>query len=235
MHEGHRQRLLGRLNSGDNLYEHELLEILLFNAYPRRDVNPIAHALLDRFACIKEVLSADTEELCMVDGVGESVALYLKCIGRCLQASNNCDSFAIIKSTAQFKEFITPRFRGKVVEELEIYLLDKAGRVKRIAHYTSCDSQRVTVTPEEVLKLISVHKPYGIFVAHNHVNCGSRPSVADDELTKQIQIICSLNNTCFYDHCIYADGDDIYSYFVTDRTDGIKENYNINYLIKNGK
>ena len=49
MHEGHRQRLWEKLKQGDNLFEHELLEILLFNAYPRNNVNPVAHALLQRF------------------------------------------------------------------------------------------------------------------------------------------------------------------------------------------
>ena len=52
MHEGHRRRLMEKLRRGDNLFEHELLEILLFNAYPRANVNPVAHALLQRFATL---------------------------------------------------------------------------------------------------------------------------------------------------------------------------------------
>lgn len=31
MHEGHRSRMYEKLKRGDSLYEHELLEILLFN------------------------------------------------------------------------------------------------------------------------------------------------------------------------------------------------------------
>jgi DNA repair protein RadC len=232
MHEGHRQRLLGRLREGDNLYEHELLEILLFNAYPRKDVSPVAHALLERFASLKEVLDADVKELCTVDGIGENVALYLKCVGRCVQTSNNCDCFALLKNTQQLIEFMSPRFRGKKAEELEIYLLDRAGRVKRIAHYTTNDEISVTVKRSEILTLLTISKPYGIFVAHNHVNCATTPSKDDDALTKELQIMCSLNDIVFLDHCIYSDTDTAYSYFFNDRIIKIRKDYSIDNLIR---
>ena len=61
MHEGHRQRLYEKLKNGDNLFEHEILEMLLFNAYPRKNTNPIAHELLNRFPSISEVLLGPTE------------------------------------------------------------------------------------------------------------------------------------------------------------------------------
>lgn len=233
MHEGHRQRLLSKLSAGENLYEHELLEILLFNAYPRKNVNPVAHALLTRFASIKAVLSADTEELMQVEGVGENVALYLKCIGRCLEKSNGCESFAVVKNVEQFKQFITSRFKGMATEFLEFYLLDKTGRVKRICRYTSGDTRKVEIEPDEILKIISVSKPYGLFVAHNHVTSPAQPSDSDDALTKQIQLICSMTNTAFYDHCIYTDSFGIFSYFSAGRIDKIKNDFNLNAIIRN--
>lgn len=231
MHEGHRQRLLGKLKNGDNLYEHELLEILLFNAYPRKDVNPIAHELLNRFASIKEICSADIDEICTVNGVGVNTALYLKCIGRCMELRNDCESFAVIKNTAEFKVFITSRFQGKGSEVLELYLLDKNGRVKRICSFTSNDVERVDVNPDEIIKLISVHRPYGLYMAHNHVDYVSNPSPADDRITKQVQIICRLNNVKLFDHCIYSSPTDIYSYFVSGKIDAIKAETDIEKLL----
>ena len=58
-HAGHRQRLYERLNSDGFLHDHELLEMLLFNAFPRKNTNPIAHALLDAFGSLKGVLEAE--------------------------------------------------------------------------------------------------------------------------------------------------------------------------------
>lgn len=47
-HAGHRKRLRRRFIRGgaDGFYNHELLELLLFYAYKRTDVNPAAHKLI---------------------------------------------------------------------------------------------------------------------------------------------------------------------------------------------
>ncbi len=224
MHEGHRKRLWEKLKNGDNLFEHELLEILLFNAYPRVNVNPIAHALLQRFASINEVINASVEELTLVEGVGENVALYLKCIGECMRLKNDCESFAVIKNNAQFIQFATSRLRGKLYEVLEFYFVDKSGMVRRVCTFTDNDPLRVDVRPEEVVKLISVYRPHGVYMAHNHIDCPSQPSSADDDMTKKVQLICSLNNVRLYDHCILGP-DGMFSYFMSNRLDKIAYEY----------
>ena len=222
MHEGHRKRLWEKLKGGDNLFEHEILEILLFNAYPRKNVNPIAHALLARFPSINEVLHADVDELCTVEGVGENVALYLRCIGKCLDLGNRCEGFSVIRNIAQFKDFVCARLKGNSTEVLEFYLMDKNGKVRRIFSFGDGDAGKVEVRPDEITKIISVNKPYGVYMAHNHVGCSSLPSPADDDITAKVMLICSLNNVRFYDHCIYSDVDGVFSYFLTDRLDEIK-------------
>lgn len=231
MHEGHRKRLREKLANGDNLYEHELLEILLFNAYPRVNVNPVAHNLLERFAGVKEVLSASVDELCAVSGVGPSVALYLKCVGECLALCNDCESFALIRNTSDLKTFLSARFRGKSYELLEFYFLDKNGRVRRICSYTNHDADRVDVQTDEVLKLLAVYKPYGVYIAHNHVNSPAVPSAADDAFTKRIQLACSISNVRLYDHCIYVDDNEVFSYFMTNRLDKIVKEFSVGNLI----
>ena len=53
------------------------LELLLFYAIPRRDTNPIAHRLLDRFGSLSAVLEAEPALLTEVDGISEhSCLLY---------------------------------------------------------------------------------------------------------------------------------------------------------------
>ncbi len=59
MHEGHRERMWDRLYfHGDSMSDHELLETLLFFVIPRRNTNPIAHELLDRFGSLEALFSA---------------------------------------------------------------------------------------------------------------------------------------------------------------------------------
>ena len=78
-HAGHRKRLIEKLEKG-MLHEHEVLEALLFNAVPRKNTNDLAHRLLAEFGSVPAVLEAPISLLKKVDGVGESVAAYIKCV-----------------------------------------------------------------------------------------------------------------------------------------------------------
>ena len=79
IHSGHRERLKERfLKEGlDNFTEVQTLELLLFYAIARRDTNPVAHRLLDRFGSLSRVLEASTEDLKKVPGVSDHTAALL--------------------------------------------------------------------------------------------------------------------------------------------------------------
>ena len=76
MHEGHRDRVKRRFRQEglDSFSDIQALELLLFYVIPRVDTNPIAHALLDHFGSLSQVLEASPEELMKVPGVGENAA-----------------------------------------------------------------------------------------------------------------------------------------------------------------
>ena len=80
--EGHRQRLRTRLlTSGpDSVADHEMLELVLFLAVPRRDTKPIARSLLARFGSFAQVIAAPLHELVAVNGMGEAAAASLKTV-----------------------------------------------------------------------------------------------------------------------------------------------------------
>ena len=71
-------RMYEKLKNDDGLHDHEILEILLFNAFPRKNTNPVAHSLLQMFGSLSGVFAADIEQLMSVDGVGESPFLFRK-------------------------------------------------------------------------------------------------------------------------------------------------------------
>ncbi len=83
LHKDHRQRMRARFKKNGifALEDHEILEMLLFSALPRRNTNPIAHDLLDRFGSIHGVLSATKNELCSVNGIGDTSAEKLMFLG----------------------------------------------------------------------------------------------------------------------------------------------------------
>ena len=54
VHDGHRKSVKKKFieNGLDVFSPHEALELYLFYAIPRKDTNPLAHKLLDRFVTI---------------------------------------------------------------------------------------------------------------------------------------------------------------------------------------
>jgi DNA repair protein RadC len=91
-HLGHRQRLRERFLAGGAgaLADYELLELLLFYAFPRQDTKPIAKALLRRFGgfagvfgCRAQKLhprrfSGETGHSCCGDSVREDPAKFAR-------------------------------------------------------------------------------------------------------------------------------------------------------------
>src|SRR5215212_10446107 len=81
MESSARDRLRARfMETGGELPDYELLELLLFRSIPRRDVKPIAKLLLKRFGTFGEVLAAPANLLTEVEGVGHGVVTDLKLV-----------------------------------------------------------------------------------------------------------------------------------------------------------
>ena len=94
VHSGHRQRMKTRFLTGglDSFRDHEVFELILFYAIPRRDVNELSHRLIERFGSLKGVFDADFDDLCSVDGIGENVATLIKLIAATLRRYALVDS-----------------------------------------------------------------------------------------------------------------------------------------------
>ena len=89
-HGGHRARMRSRyFETGLTGFQpHEVLELILFSTIPKKDVNPLAHALLEKFGTVDEVLSAPDEELLAVPGVGQRTCDLLHAL------SDTCDYYS---------------------------------------------------------------------------------------------------------------------------------------------
>ena len=223
MHEGHRQRMYEKLENGDSLFDHELLEILLFSACPRVNTNPIAHALLDRFVTISGVFNASIEQLKEVNGVGDNVARFIKITGLCASRAAANSNLPTLKNMSDCKRFIDLRLKDKTEEYVELYFVTKGGKVERIFNYTSSEKTRAVVDTDAIAGNITKFRPYGLIIAHNHVDCDENPSEYDDNFTRVVQFICNMNGTKLLDHLIYCNRELFYSYKDSGRLDKVKD------------
>lgn len=77
--DGHRARMRAAYlqGGGDAMPDHQLLELLLSISIPRKDVKPIAYALINRFGSLEQVFAAGAADLQQVPGVGEQTAVQI--------------------------------------------------------------------------------------------------------------------------------------------------------------
>lgn len=232
MHEGHRQRMLQRLEENeDSLQDHELMEILLFNAIPRKNTNEIAHALLTAFGSPGGVLRASVSDLKTVAGIGSETAAYLRCIGiLCKYTNFNKESFPKGLSLSAMEPFLVERYAGLKTETLEIYCVDRNKQIVQCQRFTDFLETEASADMDKINKLFSSQSIHGILIAHNHPTESAVPSEKDDRFTMQLLLYCSLNRVHLFDHLIVG-RDGVYSYFKQRRLDDFRERCNVQSII----
>ena len=232
MHEGHRQRMLERLESAEgSLQEHELLEILLFNAIPRKNTNELAHRLLSAFGSLRAVLGAEMAELKAVPGVGESTAAYLRIIGIFYaRAQLKEPELPSAFSFAAFHPFLIERFEGAREEYVELYSLDGKDCVKNVRRFSSEKSFQAAVDPKEISRFLVEAKPAAMVAVHNHITGPATPSREDDDFTAQLEILCSMHNVSLRDHIICSP-EGVYSYFLSGKLNELSARYSIGNVL----
>lgn len=220
MAKQYRQEYLKKLGRDGNIYGGEVLSILLGNAFGGEDMSAVSAELLERFPSVRAIIEADMREIMTVDGVTEQMALYFKTLDRVLKQMKTEKPF--IKSTQQCMDLAFERLCGKDNEYLEIYLVNKSGKVVEIKRCTSGSSDEVRIAAAEVLSVIVSSDAYGLYCAHNHVNAAAAPSEDDDKSTTIFLQTCAMCRIVFFDHCIVSSNGERFSYRASGRLDMLK-------------
>lgn len=213
VHNGHRERMFAKfLEDSGNFYDHEILEILLYSALPRKDTNPLAHALLRRFGSLKNVLSADAQSLMTVDGVGEKVAAYLRFQGELHRRLQFIEPEKVsIGNYREARNYVRKKLAGCGTEQLLFVYLDAAGTVLNASAETDGDVSSVKAGLMDMVRSAAALRASGILVAHNHPSGCARPSDEDVSATKDLLYLCRLSGIRLFDHLIVS-SEECYSF-----------------------
>lgn len=214
IHAGHRARMRRRfLNHGlDSFDDHTVLEFLLFYAQPRKDTNPMAHELLNRFGSLEAVFEATEEELCQINGLGENALVLLKLIPqisrRYMMEKYTNDN--ILDTSEHAGAYFIPRFMYERTEVVYIACLDAKKRVicckemgRGVVNYAEVSIRRIVETALG-------NNAAGVIIAHNHTSGIAIPSDEDELSTNQIKRALRLVGIELIDHIIVG-GDDFVS------------------------
>ena len=231
MHEGHRKRMLEKfLKFGaDALSDHELLELILYFAIPRRDTNPIAHNLIDNFGSYNAVLNAEYEDLKAIPGVGERSAMLLKLFQQASKRYYTPTTENIRFTTSlDASRYLISHFFGEAYEKFYVLCLDMKYRLVHMELISEGNHEQIVVYPRKIASVVLRHNASRVILSHNHPTGEPTPSLKDIETTKAITQVLNTLDTELVDHIIVS-GNQYYSF--RDRLVHKNEDDSLNYLV----
>lgn len=211
IHGGHRQRMKDRfMDHGlDNFSDHNVLELLLFFAMPRRDVNPLAHKLINHFGSLAAVFDANREELMKIDGIGDNTATLIMLIPsisrRYMMSRTSFDN--MLHTTSDLGNYLLPRFIGLREEVVYLICLDSKNKAISCTLVSKGSVNAAHVSTRSILETALNHNASSVVLSHNHISGIAVPSAEDIVTTKQLFSILSAAGIYFRDHIIVADND----------------------------
>ncbi len=186
-HKDHRARLRGRFLASGLLdfAPHNVLELVLFYSIPRRDTNPIAHALLDAFGSVTSVLTAERSRLLEVSGIGDGTVRLLAALRDILAVADEGNTRRQRTSSAgALGSLFCHLLSGLEGEATAVVFLDNALGVigHRLLPGVSPHAPRFSfaAVSEESIRLRAAH----CAIAHLHADGLALPVTADLDMAR---------------------------------------------------
>ena len=212
IHEGHRQRLKRQflLNGLDGFTDVQMLELLLFYVIPRRDTNPIAHALIDRFGSLSNVMDAPLAKLIRDGKLTENAATFLKLVkaaGRCYESDKSRQK-KILSSIPECGDYLKAFFVNRKNEV--VYLLSLDAKLK-VLHCRQVGEGSVNYASIPIRRVVEMALEDGastVVLAHNHPSGLAIPSGEDIQATRRLAAALYAVEITLADHFVVADDED---------------------------
>jgi len=212
---GHRERLRQKLKERGlkAFLPHEVLELLLTYAIPRKDTKPIAWALLKKFGSLNGVLDAEPETLCEVEGMGPGAVLFLQLVRGIVKdySLGHLKKSCVIKSPQQVIDYCKASLANKPEECLELIYLSVRNTVIGTEIVATGLIDRVSVSARKIVECALQAKACAVILVHNHPSGDATPSREDIQLTQETIRAATLFNIRIHDHIIIGKGGTHYS------------------------
>lgn len=208
-HGGHRQRMRERYAKQglDGFAPHEVLELLLFYAIPQKNVNPLAHKLIDRFGSLYGVLNASPKQLQQVEGIGEYAATFLPLLQDAVrQAMRMRENGSAKLSTRQAAvDYCIRLLHGEKRELFYAICLNGQMEVLGDVLIAKGSLSDVPAYPRIVMDAVLTHNAHAVLLCHNHPSGSVTPSAQDLEATRILSGLLSEIEVILVDHLIVAE------------------------------
>jgi DNA repair protein RadC len=192
------------LKSGFNGFEPEqIIEMLLFYAYPRKDTKAQARVLLERFGNLEGVFNANAGELASVPGIGDGAAVLLGMIRECAAICFSSRSERVTyNDTGKLKELFSPCFVGLKREKLFFACFDDD---LRLICNNALPAGAAFANEKNVKKMVEIaikSNAAATALAHNRPNGLAAASADDIQSTRIVSNVLKSMGIRLLDHII---------------------------------
>lgn len=205
-YHGHRERLRERFRDAgaDALSDYELLELVLFRALPRRDVKPLAKALIARFGSFAETMHAPEARLREVSGLGEAAITEIKLVAAAAArvTKGQVKSRTVLSSWSAVIDYCRTTMAFADKEQFRILFLDKRNQLIADELQQVGTVDHTPVYPREIVKRALELSATAVIMVHNHPSGDPTPSQADIQMTRTIMAIAEPLGVAVHDHII---------------------------------
>lgn len=203
---GHRKRLRERLLTGgaEALADHEVIELLLMQAVPRRDMKPLARSLLLRFGSLAGVLQADARTLALHPEMGEATAAAIKVvtIAATRLARQKVQEAPVIASWQALINYLTIDMAHLTKERVRVLYLNARNMLIVDDMVGEGSIDEAAIHPREVIRRALDLGATALILVHNHPSGSPKPSRADIDITNRISEAGRLLGISVHDHVV---------------------------------
>lgn len=204
--KGHRKRLREKVisDNGQSLLDYEVLEHILYSAYSRIDVKPIAKRLIENFNNLNGVFNAELEALQNVEGVNNAAISAIFCVKQAFirSARDEIRDLPVINNWKKLLEYLKISIGNIKKENFRVIYMNKKYRLiaEDIQNIGTVDQTPFYV--REIIKRALLIGSTSIIISHNHPSGDAQPSSSDISLTNQLAEACKSIGIELIDHII---------------------------------
>lgn len=226
---GHRKRLREKfLKSGlSSFHDYEIIELLLTLGSPRKDCKQPAKEIIKRFKTLRDALSASTEELQQVDGIGPHSAFGIKLVQELATEFLKLKVIdkSVYKSSKEVFDYLYCSMRDLKKEVFKVVYLTSQNQIIDVEDLFKGTVDYSAVSPREIIESALQHTATSLIFAHNHPSGDPSPSSNDKELTRDLVFTGSIMRIKVLDHIVV--GDNRYYSFADS---GLIEKYELDFF-----
>ncbi len=226
---GHRKRLRDRFLDGGlvGFHDYEIIELLLSLGTPRRDCKQQAKEAVRRFKTLRGVLSASTEELQQIKGIGPHSAFGIKLVQEVAREflKEQIADGPVYQSSREIFDYLYHSMRDLKKEVFKVLYLNTRHQIIETTDLFQGTVSGSFISPREVMEVALQKHAAALIFVHNHPSGNIEPSQSDKQITRELVYAGSIMQIKVVDHIII--GNNTYFSFANE---GLIEKYETDFI-----